>query len=49
MEGKVRVWDTVNPEHILKAEHMALSAAVKDLDWTMDNQKLIAVGEGRER
>ncbi|GFO44799.1 actin-interacting protein 1, partial [Plakobranchus ocellatus] len=48
-EGKVRVWDTVNKEHILKAEHTALSGAIKDIDWTMDNQKLIAVGEGRER
>ncbi|KAK3758037.1 hypothetical protein RRG08_006616 [Elysia crispata] len=48
-EGKVRVWDTVKAEHLLKAEHMALSGAVKDLDWTMDSQKLIAVGEGRER
>ncbi|RUS75092.1 hypothetical protein EGW08_017146 [Elysia chlorotica] len=48
-EGKVRVWDTVNKEHVLKAEHMALSGVVKDIDWTMDNQKLIVVGEGREK
>ncbi|GFR93190.1 actin-interacting protein 1 [Elysia marginata] len=48
-EGKVRVWDTVNQEHILKKEHHALSGAIKDLDWTMDSQKIIVVGEGRER
>ena len=48
-EGKVRIWDTVNKEHILKAEHAAMAGLIKDIDWTMDNQKLIVVGEGRER
>lgn len=48
ISGKVRIWDTVNPEHILKAEHSALAGAIKDIDWTMDNGKLVAVGEGRE-
>ncbi|KAK0058366.1 actin-interacting protein 1 [Biomphalaria pfeifferi] len=47
-EGKVRVWDTVNKEHVLKIEHSALGGPIKDLDWTMDNQKLCVVGEGRE-
>ncbi|CAG5120927.1 unnamed protein product [Candidula unifasciata] len=47
-EGKVRVWDTVNKEHILKIEHNALGGPIKDLDWTMDSQKLCVVGEGRE-
>ncbi|XP_059174780.1 WD repeat-containing protein 1-B-like isoform X2 [Physella acuta] len=47
-EGRVRVWDTVNKEHVLKIEHMGLSGAIKDLDWTMDSQKLCVVGEGRE-
>lgn len=47
-EGKVRVWDTVNKEHILKIEHCALGGVIKDLDWTMDSQKLCVVGEGRE-
>lgn len=48
-EGKVRVWDTVNKEHILKSETHALSGVIKDLDWAMDSQKIICVGEGRER
>ncbi|CAL1530211.1 unnamed protein product, partial [Lymnaea stagnalis] len=47
-EGKVRIWDTVNKEHVLKIEHAALGGPVKDLDWTMDSQKLCVVGEGRE-
>uniref|UniRef100_A0A0B7A8M8 Uncharacterized protein n=1 Tax=Arion vulgaris TaxID=1028688 RepID=A0A0B7A8M8_9EUPU len=47
-EGKVRVWDTVNKEHVLKAEHSALGGAIKDIDWTLDNQKICVVGEGRE-
>lgn len=47
-EGKVRIWDTVNKEHVLKIEHAALGGPVKDLDWTMDSQKICVVGEGRE-
>ncbi|XP_005098277.1 actin-interacting protein 1 [Aplysia californica] len=46
--GKVRIWDTVNPEHILKIEHSAMSGVIKDIDWTMDSQKIIVGGEGRE-
>ena len=46
--GHVRVWDTTQKEHILKIDHSALGGAVKDIDWTMDNQRLVDVGEGRE-
>jgi len=46
--GHVRVWDTTQKEHILKIDHSALGGPVKDIDWTMDNQRLVVVGEGRE-
>jgi len=46
--GKIRIWDTVNAEHILKHEYSPLSGIVRDIDWTMDNTKILIVGEGRE-
>jgi len=47
--GKVRIWDTVNKEHICKIEIQPFAGPVKDLAWSADNQRMIAVGEGRER
>lgn len=44
--GKVRIWDTVNPEHICKNEFQPLSSTVKDIDWAPDNTKIVVVGEG---
>lgn len=46
--GKVRIWDTVNKEHILKNEYHVLGAAVKDVAWAPDSTKLAVVGDGRE-
>lgn len=47
--GKVRIWDTVNKEHILKIELSVLSAPVTDLAWTEDSKRIVAVGDGRDR
>jgi len=47
--GKVRIWDTVNKEHICKIELQPFAGPVKDLAWSPDNQRMIVVGEGRER
>ena len=47
--GKVRIWDTVNKEHILKNEFQPLSGAIKDLQWSSDNQRMVVGGEGREK
>lgn len=46
--GKVRIWDTVNIEHILKNEFHVLGGAVKDIAWAPDNTKIAIVGDGRE-
>ena len=37
--GKVRIWDTVNKEHILKNEFQPISGPIKDLAWSSDNQR----------
>lgn len=47
--GKVRIWDTVNKEHILKNEFQPISGNIKDLQWSNDNQRIIIGGEGREK
>jgi len=46
--GRIRIWDTINAEHILKIELPVLSGAVIDIAWTEDSKRIIAVGEGRE-
>ncbi|KAJ6635684.1 Actin-interacting protein 1 [Pseudolycoriella hygida] len=47
--GKVRIWDTVNKEHILKNEFQPIGGPIKDIAWSPDNQRMVIVGEGRER
>lgn len=47
--GKVRIWDTTQAEHVLKNEFHVLGGPVRDLAWTSDNQRLIIVGDGREK
>jgi len=47
--GRLRIWDTTQKEHILKSEFTPLSGAIRDLAWSADSQKIVAVGEGREK
>lgn len=47
--GKVRIWDTTQKEHILKNEFQPFAGTIKDLAWSADSQRIVAVGEGRER
>ncbi|WAR21465.1 WDR1-like protein [Mya arenaria] len=45
----VRIWDTVNPEHVLKKEFHVQGGPIKDISWSEDNTKIAVAGEGRER
>ncbi|OLY84098.1 Actin-interacting protein 1 [Smittium mucronatum] len=47
--GNVRIWDTVGEEHILKSTFRPLSGPIRDLQWDSDNQRILAVGEGKEK
>lgn len=47
--GKIRIWDTTQKEHILKNEVQPFGGIVKDLAWSADSQRIVAVGEGRQR
>jgi len=49
VSGLVKIWDTVNAEHILKAEYKVLGGSVLDIVWSPDSQRLIVVGDGKER
>uniref|UniRef100_U5EL22 Actin-interacting protein 1 n=1 Tax=Corethrella appendiculata TaxID=1370023 RepID=U5EL22_9DIPT len=47
--GKIRIWDTVNKEHLLKNEFQPIGGPIKDIAWSADSQRIVIVGEGRER
>ena len=49
VRGKVRIWDTVNPEHLCKNEYPVIGGEIKDIDWSPDSTKLVIVGDGREK
>ncbi|KAI9591421.1 66-kDa stress protein p66 [Syncephalis fuscata] len=49
IRGTVRIWDATQPEQILKSEFHILGGKINDLSWDGDSQRIIAVGEGRER
>ena len=49
ISGKIRIWDTVNKEHILKYEYQPFAGPVKDLCWSPDSKRIAVGGQGREK
>lgn len=47
--GKIRIWDTVNPEHCLAHEYQPLGGAIKDIAWSPDSKRIVVGGDGREK
>jgi len=47
--GGVRIWDTTQKEHPLKAEYRVLGASIYDLDWSEDSKRIVVCGDGREK
>ena len=47
--GKVRIWDTTQETHILKAEYHVLSGPILDMAWTEDSKRLVVGGHGKEK
>uniref|UniRef100_A0A914Y0N3 Actin-interacting protein 1 n=1 Tax=Panagrolaimus superbus TaxID=310955 RepID=A0A914Y0N3_9BILA len=47
--GKLRIWDTTQTTHILKAEYAFIAGAIRDIAWNDDSKRLAIVGEGRDR
>ncbi|KXX81981.1 Actin-interacting protein 1 [Madurella mycetomatis] len=48
VSGKVRVWDAVEAVNT-KGEYAIISGRIADIAWDGDSQRIIAVGDGRER
>ena len=48
MAGTVRVWDCKG-EGATKGEYSIISGRINDLAWDGDSQRIIAVGDGKER
>lgn len=46
--GTVKVWDSVEA-NITKGEYQIISGRINDIAWDGDSQRIIAVGDGRER
>ncbi|KAK2867929.1 hypothetical protein FQN49_003328 [Arthroderma sp. PD_2] len=46
--GSVRVWDCVG-DGVTKGEYFIVSGRINDLAWDGDSQRIIAVGEGKQR
>ncbi|KAL3314978.1 WD repeat-containing protein 1 [Cichlidogyrus casuarinus] len=47
--GKVRIWDTTQKEHILKAEYQPIGGPIGDLAWSDDSKRLVIGGSGRDK
>ncbi|KLU92255.1 WD repeat-containing protein 2 [Magnaporthiopsis poae ATCC 64411] len=48
VSGQVRVWDAVEAVNT-KGEYHIISGRINDIAWDGDSQRIIAVGDGRER
>lgn len=48
VSGTVRVWDAVEAVNT-KGEYHIVSGRINDIAWDADNQRIMAVGDGRER
>jgi WD40 repeat protein len=47
--GNVKIWDAVGEEMVTKGEYQIISGRINDLEWDADSQRIIAVGDGKER
>lgn len=47
--GNLKIWDTVNPEHLVKYEYVPISGPIKDIAWTEDSKRIVLVGQGMQK
>ncbi|KAK4613931.1 hypothetical protein CLAFUW4_09020 [Fulvia fulva] len=48
VSGSVRVWDSIGAENT-KGEYHIIAGRINDIAWDGDSQRIIAVGDGKER
>lgn len=49
INGNVKIWDAQGEEMITKGEYQVISGKITDIAWDADSQRIIAVGDGKER
>lgn len=49
MGGNIKVWDATGEDMVTKGEYHVISGRINDLEWDADSQRIIAVGDGKER
>jgi WD40 repeat protein len=47
--GNVKVWDTLGEDLIVKGEYQIFNGRINAIAWDADSQRVIAVGDGKER
>ncbi|CDK29584.1 unnamed protein product [Kuraishia capsulata CBS 1993] len=47
--GNVKIWDAAGDEQIVKGDYTVINGRINDLAWDADSQRIIAVGDGKER
>ena len=47
--GNVKIWDTMGDDLIVKGEYQVINGRINDIAWDADSQRVIAVGDGKER
>ncbi|KAI0464139.1 hypothetical protein LJB42_001742 [Komagataella kurtzmanii] len=47
--GNVKVWDPIGNEMVVKSEFQILNGRINDIAWDADSQRIIVVGDGKER
>lgn len=45
----MRIWDTINEEHVLKLAIRPISSRMNDIAWDSESKRIICVGDGKER
>jgi WD40 repeat protein len=49
LSGLVKVWSPDHEDLVLKMEVPCIGGAIKDVAWSGDNQRLVAVGDGSDK
>ncbi len=49
MAGNIKVWDVAGTDLIEKGTYPIISGRINDIAWDADSQRIIAIGDGKER
>jgi WD40 repeat protein len=49
VNGHVRIWDPNHEEQIIKTQTQVFSGRVNDICWDSESQRVVAVGDGKDK